>query len=76
MMVQVEDNGIGREAAKRQKSGDEGVKRSAATRILESRLAALQLETGKPHSVSVEDLNEGTRVTLVLPLLQEWGDND
>ena len=76
MMVQVEDNGIGREAAKRQKSGDEGEKRSAATRILESRLAALQLETGKPHSVSVEDLNEGTRVTLVLPLLQEWGDND
>lgn len=76
LFIQVEDNGIGREASKKQKSGDEGEKRSAATRILESRLAALQLETGKPYSFMVEDLNEGTRVTLVLPLHQEWADND
>jgi len=36
----------------------------------------MQAETGRPHSVVVEDLNEGTRVTLVLPLHHEWDEND
>ena len=72
LYIQVEDNGIGRVVSRQQKSGDEGKKRSMATHVLESRLQALQLETGKVHSVKVEDLNEGTRVTLVLPLMQEW----
>lgn len=76
LLIQVEDNGIGREAAKKQKSGDEGEKRSAATRILQSRLSALQVQTGRPHSMVVEDLNDGTRVTLVLPLNHEWSEND
>jgi len=76
LCIHVEDNGVGREAAKKQKSGDEGEKRSAATRILQSRLSAMQAETGRPHSVVVEDLNEGTRVTLVLPLHHEWDEND
>ena len=76
LCIYVEDNGVGREAAKKQKSGDEGEKRSAATRILQSRLSAMQSETGRPHSVVVEDLNEGTRVTLVLPLHHEWDEND
>ena len=76
LVIQVEDNGIGREASRKNRSGDEGEKRSAATRILESRLKALQKETGKHHSVEVEDLNEGTRVSLVLSMHQEWEDND
>ncbi len=76
LSIQVEDNGIGRNAAKMQKSGDEGEKRSAATRILQSRLSSMKSETGKPHSAIVEDLNEGTRVTLVLPLRHEWDEND
>ena len=76
LLIQVEDNGVGREASKQHKSGDEGEKRSAATRILENRLQALQQETGKLHSVAVEDLDEGTRVSLVLAMYQEWDDND
>ena len=66
----VEDTGVGRKAAKVKRSGDEGKKRSAATNILQSRLKALQEETGKVHRVQTEDLNEGTRVTLVLPLIE------
>jgi LytS/YehU family sensor histidine kinase len=76
LLIQVEDNGVGREASKKNKTGDEGEKRSAATRILESRLQALQQETGKLHSVTVEDLDEGTRVSLVLAMHQEWDEND
>jgi LytS/YehU family sensor histidine kinase len=76
LVIQVEDNGIGREASRKNRSGDEGEKRSAAMRILESRLKALQKETGKHHSVKVEDLNEGTRISLVLSMHQEWEDND
>jgi len=53
-------------------SGDEGEKRSAATDILALRLAALSQETGKLHTVSTVDLDEGTMVTLVLPLHREW----
>jgi hypothetical protein len=76
LLIHVEDNGVGREASKHHRSGDEGEKRSAATRILQSRLQALQQETGKPHSVVVEDLDEGTRVSLVLAMHQEWSEND
>ena len=72
MIVTVEDNGIGRQAAMKLASGDEGEKRSAATDILALRLAALSQETGKPHTVSTVDLDEGTMVTLVLPLHREW----
>lgn len=74
LLVQIEDNGIGRAASKRNKSGDEGEKRSAATRIVESRLMAMQKETGRHYSVTVEDLNEGTRVSFVLAMHQEWED--
>ena len=69
-------NSLVEDVAKLQKSGDEGEKRSAATRILQSRLSALQVQTGRPHSMVVEDLNDGTRVTLVLPLNHEWSEND
>jgi NAD(P)-dependent dehydrogenase (short-subunit alcohol dehydrogenase family) len=72
MIVTVEDNGIGRQAAMKLASGDEGEKRSAATDILARRLAALSQETGKLHTVSTVDLDEGTMVTLVLPLHREW----
>ena len=71
--IEVEDNGIGRAAASAQRTGDEGRKRSMATRILENRLKALAEASGKAYTLSVEDLNEGTRVILALPKDEVWG---
>jgi len=71
--IEVEDNGIGRVAASAQRTGDEGHKRSMATRILENRLKALAEASGKAYTLSVEDLNEGTRVILALPKDEVWG---
>lgn len=71
--IEVEDNGIGRAAASAQRTGDEGQKRSMATRILENRLKALALASGRDYTLSVEDLNEGTRVVLALPKYEVWG---
>lgn len=71
--IEIEDNGIGRVAAAAQQTGDEGQKRSMATRILESRLKALAEASGEPFSLAVEDLNEGTRVVLALPKVEVWG---
>jgi LytS/YehU family sensor histidine kinase len=73
LRIEVEDNGVGRGAASAQRTGDEGQKRSMATRILASRLKALSEATGSPFSQSVEDLNEGTRVVLALPKDELWG---
>jgi LytS/YehU family sensor histidine kinase len=71
--IEIEDNGIGRAAAGAQQTGDEGQKRSMATRILESRLKALAEASGEPYRLAVEDLNEGTRVVLALPKVEVWG---
>ena len=71
--IEIEDNGIGRVAAGAQQTGDEGQKRSMATRILESRLKALAEVSGEPYRLAVEDLNEGTRVVLALPKVEVWG---
>lgn len=73
LRIEVEDNGIGRGAASAQRTGDEGQKRSMATKILGSRLKALSEATGKPFTLSVADLDEGTRVVLALPNDEVWG---
>ena len=73
LLIQIEDNGIGREASKSNNTGDEGEKRSAATKILSKRLHAMSLESGFTHKVFVHDLNAGTRVSLVLPIIRNWG---
>jgi hypothetical protein len=44
-----------------------------ATRILENRLKALAEASGKAYTLSVDDLNEGTRVILALPKDEVWG---
>jgi hypothetical protein len=44
-----------------------------ATRILGSRLKALSEATGQAFTLSVEDLDEGTRVVLALPNDEIWG---
>ena len=71
--IEVEDNGIGRAAASAKRTGDEGRKRSMATRILENRLKAIAEASGKAYTLSVEYLNEGTRVILALPKDEVWG---
>jgi LytS/YehU family sensor histidine kinase len=73
LRIEVEDNGIGRHAASVQRTGDEGQKRSMATRILERRLKALTEATGSPFVLDVADLDEGTRVVLALPKDEVWG---
>ena len=73
LRIEVEDNGVGRGAAAAQRTGDEGQKRSMATRILGSRLKALSEATGQAFTLSVEDLDEGTRVVLALPNDEIWG---
>jgi hypothetical protein len=73
LRIEVEDNGIGRHAASVQRTGDEGQKRSMATRILERRLKALTEATGSPFVLDVADLDEGTRVVLALPNDEVWG---
>jgi LytS/YehU family sensor histidine kinase len=73
LRIEVEDNGIGRHAASVQRTGDEGQKRSMATRILERRLKALTEATGSPFTLDVADLDEGTRVVLALPKDEVWG---
>ncbi|MFZ9777220.1 MAG: histidine kinase [Schleiferiaceae bacterium] len=71
--VEIQDNGIGRAAASAKRTGDEGQKRSMATRILANRLKALSESTGSSFSLDVEDLDEGTRVVLALPKDEVWG---
>ena len=72
LLIQVDDNGVGRKASRSNKSGDEGEKRSAANKILSKRLEAMRLESGLNHEVHVQDLDAGTRVSLVLPLIRNW----
>ena len=72
LLIQIEDNGVGREVSRINNSGDEGAKRSAATKILSKRLKAMQLESGFNHQVIIEDLDAGTRVSLVLPIIRDW----
>ena len=76
LLIQIEDNGIGRKASRSNNTGDEGEKRSAATKILSKRLQAMSLESGFPHKVFVHDLNAGTRVSLVLPMIRNWEFSD
>jgi LytS/YehU family sensor histidine kinase len=71
--IEIQDNGIGRAAASAKRTGDEGQKRSMATRILANRLKALSESTGTEFSLDVEDLDEGTRVVLALPKDEVWG---
>lgn len=72
LLIQIDDNGVGRRASRINKSGDEGEKRSAATKILSRRLEAMRLESGLDHKVHVQDMDAGTRVSLVLPLIRNW----
>ena len=44
--------------------------------IMESMVLLLEQSALDSPSLEVEDLNEGTRVTLVLPLHHEWDEND
>ena len=76
LLIQIEDNGIGRKASRSNNTGDEGEKRSAATKILSKRLQAMSLESGLPQKVFVHDLNAGTRVSLVLPMIRNWEFSD
>lgn len=71
----VEDNGVGRlqAAATRQKNLHSKAYESKSTQLINERLKLLQQKTGKPASMSIEDieLNEagdtGTRVTIIIP---------
>ena len=71
--VVVEDNGVGRSAAEQAVRTDETRHRSAATSILEARLAHLAQEYGSGIGWTLTDLTHpdgspaGTRVTVVLP---------
>ena len=71
--VVVEDNGVGRSAAEKAVRTDETRHRSAATSILEARLAHLAQEYGSGIGWTLTDLTHpdgspaGTRVTVVLP---------
>ena len=71
--VVVEDNGVGRNAAEKAVRTDETRHRSAATSILEARLAHLAQEYGSGIGWTLTDLTHpdgspaGTRVTVVLP---------
>jgi hypothetical protein len=73
LAVVVEDNGVGRSAAEKAIRTDETRHRSAATSILEARLAHLAQEYGSGIGWTLTDLTHpdgspaGTRVTVVLP---------
>ena len=73
LAVVVEDNGVGRSAAEKAVRTDETRHRSAATSILEARLAHLAQEYGSGIGWTLTDLTHpdgspaGTRVTVVLP---------
>ncbi len=61
--ITIEDNGIGRAAAKeisKQKNGK-------GTKLMKERLEILRERQGENYSISTFDLEEGTRVEIVLP---------
>lgn len=63
LVITVEDDGVGREAA-----APRNGQRSLSGTITAERLALRSERTGKPSTMGVEDLGPGTRVTLRLPL--------
>ncbi len=61
--ITIEDNGIGREAAKeisKQKNGK-------GTKLMKERLEILRERQGESYSISTYDLKEGTLVEIILP---------
>jgi len=61
--VTIEDNGIGREAAKQITKAKNG----KGTKLMKERLEILQEKQGEKYSLQIVDLEEGTRVEIVIP---------
>lgn len=64
----VEDNGVGRSSAEKEKLESHTAQTSHGTRILRERLQILGKQFKKPASMSFFDLNPGTRVIVIFPL--------
>ncbi len=61
--VTIEDNGIGRKAAKQIAKAKNG----KGTKLMKERLEILQEKQGEKYSLQIVDLEEGTRVEIVIP---------
>ena len=61
--ITIEDNGIGREAAKQIAKEKNGM----ATKLIKERLEILQEKQGEMYRLKTIDLDEGTRVEIVIP---------
>jgi LytS/YehU family sensor histidine kinase len=64
ILCEVEDNGIGREAAASAKGGNQRPSRGMA--LTEERLKMIN-GAGNPHQILIEDLPQGTKVSIKLP---------
>jgi LytS/YehU family sensor histidine kinase len=61
--ISIEDNGIGRDAAK----AIEKTKNGKGTKLMKERLEILQQKQGEKYRLETIDLKEGTRVEIVIP---------
>jgi two-component sensor histidine kinase len=63
IQICIEDNGIGRAAAKKIAKA----KNSKGTKLMRERLEILQEKQGEKYSLKIVDLAEGTRVEIIIP---------
>jgi hypothetical protein len=61
--IHIEDNGIGRDAARQLAKEKNG----KGTKLMRERLEILQEKQGEKYSLEIVDLEEGTRVEIVIP---------
>ena len=62
------DNGIGIQASKKMKENSVSVHKSMAIDIINKRLEKIQSTTGQVSKMTIEDLDSGTKVILILPI--------
>ncbi len=62
------DNGIGIQASKKMKENSVSVHKSMAIDIINKRFEKIQSTTGQVSKMTIEDLDSGTKVILILPI--------
>lgn len=63
IVISIEDNGIGREAA----AAISNTKNGKGSKLIQERLEILQEKQGEKYSLNIIDLEEGTRVEIFIP---------
>jgi sensor histidine kinase YesM len=73
MIVQVEDNGIGRIKSATLKANNPIQKNSLGIKVTQDRISIFNnLNQDRKASIEIEDLNEGTRVVIRLPFVNQF----